>query len=219
MHELNTQLKISGTRDEITHAMLLQASHAFMILENAHRIVARCKDQMEDYQAIVLSVLSSAFNAPGARILEIGTAYGFSAAIMALSAPLANVATINPSYHEVQSARYHYWKHDIKNVEVIRCKSSEYLADNHLAFDFIFIDGDHKNVSDDMIAFDALTVGGVILFHDYSPTGAYRACPPVYRAVKQRQEEFRDFDILVIDENNTGMAGWIKRIGETWQQN
>src|SRR5574342_474515 len=79
------------------------------------------------WQAEALYLLASRYNRAGASFLEIGTAYGYSAAVMAQAAPLAKIVTLNPSAHEAQSARDHLA--GFPQITVLEERSWDYLAD------------------------------------------------------------------------------------------
>ena len=53
--------------------------------------------------------------------------------------------------------------------------------------------------------------GGLFLFHDYAPEGAWRPCQEVYEAVNAFGAELgRPLDVLVRDERGVGLAGFYK---------
>ena len=133
---------------------------------------------IEVYQAYALYALARQFNRPGARVLEIGTAIGYSAAVLASALPDAQIITLNPHASEAAKARANLgaWG----NVTVVEALSWDYLESYAgEPFDLIFVDGDHKRVRRDFAWWDHLRDGGLMLFHDYSPAGTYRACVPV----------------------------------------
>jgi hypothetical protein len=101
----------------------------------------------------------------------------------------------------------------VTDVELILEASTKYLTyEGHPKFRLIFIDGDHANVHLDFPWWRHLAIGGLFLFHDYSPEGSWRACPPVYRALNiQRDKMSRDFDVAIIDDDNVGMVGYYKQ--------
>lgn len=171
--------------------------------------VEHTKRAIDFYQAAALYALVK--QAQPSKILEIGTALGYSAAIMAEAAPKALVTTLNPNAEEAARARQnlrHY------NVTVVKSTSWDWLKMGRHEYDFIFVDGDHKNVRKDLPWWDRLRPGGTILFHDYSPAGTYRQCPPVYEAVNGFAALLAsEPDILIIDDGAVGMAGFIKPEG------
>lgn len=147
------------------------------------------------------------------RILEIGTALGFSAAVMAEAAPNAEIITLNPNPDEAQKARANLSSYP--KVKVIEALSWDYLAHTNSPFDFIFVDGDHARVRRDLVWFDRLAPGGVMLFHDYSPAGTYRECPPVYEAVNEMAKLLgHEPSWLLVDQGNVGMAAFTQPKGE-----
>lgn len=168
------------------------------------------KKEIAEYQAAALYALVKPYNVEGARILEIGTAWGFSAAVMAEAAPNAMIITLNPVEPEAAIARKHL-KH-YSNVAVVEALSWDYLAQHRGSpYDVIFVDGDHKNVRRDLPWWDCIAPGGAFLFHDYSPAGTYRECPPVYEALNEwAAVNEHPLDVLVVDDGGVGFAGFYK---------
>jgi predicted O-methyltransferase YrrM len=182
----------------------------------ASRCITRgnVRQQIRPYQAHVLYHMARRYNREGARILEIGTYYGYSAAVMAQAAPLAHITTLTPMDWEANDARVNLAQ--FGNATVL-CKASwDYLTEDTGEFDMIFVDGDHKQIRRDLPWYNRIRPGGLMLFHDYSPNGSAMACPPVYRALEEMRQTFREFDVLVVDTEQIGMAGYIRREGETW---
>lgn len=173
-----------------------------------------CKGAIKEYQAGWLYVLTWPFNRKGARILEIGTLCGYSAAAMAEAAPLARLVSLNPNKPEVDTASRRLAGY--KNVQMLAAYSWDYLAIAPSEWDLIFVDGDHKQVKRDLPWYNRLKIGGLILFHDYSPREAGVPCIPVYEALEAVRREQRAPDVELVDNNRVGMAGWYRRDGEIW---
>jgi hypothetical protein len=56
-----------------------------------------------------------------------------------------------------------------------------------------------------------------MLFHDYSPAGSKRECPPVYQAIRQFAAWLgREPDVTVVDDGRAGMAGFYRQEGENY---
>jgi predicted O-methyltransferase YrrM len=180
------------------------------ILQKLHPL--RWKGSVFEYQATVLYLLIRGYDFPGSNILEIGTYYGYTAAVMAEAAPQAHILTLNSTAWEYDKAVENLKTYP--NIEV-KCASSWDYLEVYAGppFCFIFVDGDHKQVARDLPWWDRLEPGGVMLFHDYSPSEAARACPPVYR-VMEVLKSAREPDILVVDDELIGMIGWRKKAGE-----
>ena len=182
------------------------------VLANSREIVKLRKPKREiaEYQAAVLYVLTKPYNKPDANILELGTALGYSASIMAQAAPEANLVTMTPRESEVNAARENL--KIFPNVEVLCSKSVDYLDDySWPELDLIFVDGDHARIKLDLPWWNWLKVGGLFLHHDYSPEDSGRPCPPVYEGIN----EFSDWlgrkpDVLVVDDHKVGLAGFYK---------
>lgn len=197
------------TPQEILNTLLMKHPELEQVMTEVRMTVPPLKREIAAYQAAALYHLAKPFD--GGRILEIGTAWGYSAAIMARAAPNAMIITLNPNEEEVRIARKNLDSY--KNVTVETVKSWEYLKEYKGApFDLIFIDGDHRRVRADLPFWEHVAPGGVFFFHDYSPDGTPRACPPVFEAVNAFTVELgkTEPDLLFVDNTGVGMAGFIK---------
>lgn len=205
-------MKLRGTSGEILETITREHPDIQTVLLDARLQVTTIKQKREiyPYQAAVLFALAKQYNQPGARILEIGTAHGYSCFFIASAAPLASIATLNPREDECAIARHNLAR--FQNVEVVTATSVEYLmrcAGEQL--DLIFVDGDHKRVRDDFPYWQHLKPGGLMLFHDYSPQESTRPCQVVYEAVNSWCVELgKELDVVVVDDNRVGMAGIYK---------
>lgn len=201
---------LSMSSDEILNVLIEQNSELPDVLARVRKRVPEKKREIALFQAAALYTVVKPYNAMGVQILEIGTFIGYSAAIMAEAAPLAQITTLNPRTDEVYEARQnlrHY-----SNVEVIEAISWDYLKSYHGPYlDVIFIDGDHKHIYRDMPWWDWLNPGGNATFHDYSPAESSRPCPPVYDCLNAWVDEHNHpFDVLVMDNELVGLAGFYK---------
>lgn len=168
-------------------------------------------------QAAALALLAHQYDRSAAHILEIGTSAGYTAAIMKLAAPQARVVTLEPDRAKRAQARVNLEGLDIDVRPYMSAVYLELLPKFGFRFNLIFVDGDHKHVSQDLPYFNFLKVGGLFLFHDYSPETADHPCPPVYDALNGFGEDLgRGPDVLIQSEDLTGMAGWYKKSGEVW---
>lgn len=206
-------MNLTGTPDQIIATIAKQHIHINAVLERARATIPAIKVRREisEYQAAALYALAEPYNQPGKRILEIGTALGYSASILGQACPDAEIITLNPNSEEVAQARA--FLAGFPNITVIEQLSWDYLDSKPGHFDFIFVDGDHKNVRQDLPFWDLLNAGGAMVFHDYSPEGTWRACPPVFEAVNEFAGQLGKPapDILIVDDRNVGMAGFYKQ--------
>lgn len=171
------------------------------VLDAAHSIPG----QMEPWQYALLYQMASQYDG---KILEIGTFQGHSAWVMAIASPSARITSLTVSPSEAATAKKHLFG---KSVDVMVMSSAQYLTIAHDKWDMIFVDGDHKHAARDLPWFNKLRVGGLMLFHDYSP----EKCPPVYAAVQELTKRLqRDLDVEFIDSRGIGMAGVYRREGE-----
>lgn len=208
-------MNITGTPDEIIQQ--IEQTHPGIrgVLLKARSYVEPSARAVAEYQAAWLYSVARSQNRIGARFLELGTAQGYSATILALAAPDAHITTLNPHHDEAAQARKNLTPFG-ERVEVLELKSWDFLESYEgEPFDLIFVDADHKNVRRDLSWFKHLRTGASFVFHDYSPNGTPRACPPVYRALLEFRETLeRDFDTLVVDNEGVGMVEIIKQPGE-----
>lgn len=220
---------IHDTPDKIYTACTDKCPEVLDVLTKVRHAIPGYKREIWQFQAAALYCLARPFNQPGAKLLEIGTAWGYSAAVIASACPDAKLVTLNPHHEEAVQARQNLdrWP----NVTVDEHKSWEFLAmyqgtrpdsdfalpgaDPRYLFDMVWVDGDHKRVALDFPYWNHLRAGGLFLFHDFAPEWSSRACKPVYDGLMRFREWVgRDFDVLVSDETDTGIAGWYRQSGD-----
>ena len=211
------KMHLRGTPDDILNQVARQYPVVMDVLNHSNTAIAtrKTKREIAPYQAAALYAVTRPYNYAGAHILEIGTALGFSASVMAQAAPQAHITTLNPRVDEADRARQNLVQ--FPNVKVVAAASWDYLLHYKLPlFDLIFVDGDHAQVARDLPWFNLLRPGGLMIFHDYAPAGTYRQCPPVYDCLNHMVGTLgRDFDVSVIDDGGVGMVGVYKREGES----
>jgi len=207
-------MQIRGTPNKIIKTVAKDYPEVKAVIENTNKVIPFMKLKISDYQVAPLYALAQQFDGPDSTILEIGTAWGFSCAVLAQAAPQARIITLNPKAHEFDKAREHLAQ--FPNVLCLNMGSREYLWSGlEIMFDMVWVDGDHstEGIRHDFAWFDQLKVGGLILFHDYTPKGApERPCQSVYSALNEFRDEMgRDFDVSVIDNHDMGMVGYYRR--------
>lgn len=205
--------RIEGQPEEITRRLSLWYPEIPAVLSSAKRACPTRKRQIAEYQAAALYAAVRPYNAPGTRILEIGTFEGYSAHVLSQACPRGHVITLNPKVWERELARVHLQG---RRVSLRGDLSWDYLS-RHVKygiapFDVVFVDGDHAQILRDLPWFDQVRPGGLIVFHDYSPVDTPRPCPPVYDALNAMRDALgRDFDVLVVDDTGVGLAGFVRR--------
>lgn len=212
-----------GDREAIVKQASALAPGALALFDSdAPPLVPFLKRQIDVFQACALFALAQQHNKIDAAMLEVGTAWGYSAAVIARAAPLARILTLNPKMHEVIKARDHL--KPFRAQVTVLCDTSDDLWQAHVPgeiFDFVFIDGDHRPPAlyQDMRWFTELKPGGLILFHDYAPASSPRPCPAVVETLDQIRDTQikRDYDVQVIADDGVGMVGWIRRPGDRYQ--
>lgn len=128
--------------------------------------------------------------AAGRRVLEVGSAYGYSAVVMA-RAGAEHVTAVDPHHAIPSSAPGAIMAANVESlglagrVEMIREFSGDVLpawAELGTRFGLVFIDGDHRApaaADDARMSVPLLEPGGVLAFHDYQDP----ECPGVAEAL------------------------------------
>ncbi len=206
-------MRLTGTTEQIIRAVEDERADVAPALARAQEIVPWSKRQVWPAEAAALYLLACRCNRKDAYILEIGTALGYSAAVMALAAPEATIITLNPKPAEYPRAVEHLA--GFEHVYVECATSADYLcAYGGPPLALVFVDGDHSEagIRSDLAWWQRLEPGGLMLFHDYTPEGSKRACPDVYRVVNEFGTRLgREPDVLVRDDRGVGMAGFYRR--------
>lgn len=203
--------RLSGPAEWIIEMVKDTCPEIESVLGRVRAQVPFIKREVSEYQGAVLYALARQYDRPGAAILEIGTAWGYSAACMASAAGRATVTTLNPKETEFPLAVAHlsHWP----NVTVVKEKSWDYYDRVDNTFDLIFVDGDHGQVRRDLVWWERVRPGGLFIFHDYSPDKSWRPCQEVYSAVNDFAESLgRTMDVYVSDERGVGLAGFRKEV-------
>jgi predicted O-methyltransferase YrrM len=181
----------------------------------ARRLIPPTPREVWPEQALALAVLARAYDADGAGFLEIGTATGYSAAVLALAAPRATLWTLNPS-----TVEHPYAAENLRplgeRVRPLNIDSrSHWLATSEdPPLDLVFVDGDHRVAA---VGYDCrwhwrLRPGGLIVFHDYSPAWSRRPTPSVIEAVDAFAAVLgRGPDVLVREDSGVALVGFLRR--------
>jgi predicted O-methyltransferase YrrM len=207
---------VNNTPEQLLAEYVALHPELINIEKNARGAVNNTKKAVFPYQAAALYHLAKPYN--GGRALEIGTAYGYSCFYLASAMPASRITTLNASEGEVEAVKSARVLIRFPNVEILHRLSWDYLreSDGTACYNFIFVDGDHKRVKMDFPYFNRLIDGGLMVFHDYSPLGSRRQCPPVYEAVNDLAKHLgRQPDVLIVDDGLVGLAGFVRRPGET----
>ncbi len=130
---------------------------------------------------------------------------------MAQAAPDAAILTLNYNASQVTKAIVNLLPYP--NVKV-QCGTSWEILEAYEGPELavIFVDGDHKLAALDAPWFNQLAAGGLILFHDYTPIEAWSVVATV---VAMGVALGRDPDIMIVDNNGIGMAGFYRRKEES----
>lgn len=128
------------------------------------KMIQKFPGEILETEAETLYDIAAAYNRPGARFLEIGCGHGFSAAVLALAAPDAEITTITPAFNHFCWSREGLKR--FPNVTVRQLSSAELLQRWSGECELIFIDGDHQHFDQDIPWFDRVAVGGAFVCHD-----------------------------------------------------
>ena len=214
-------MKLIGlSPDEIETYFAEQTPHSKEALDLMVTRLVAYRRAVTNYQGMALCALARQYNQEGSNILEIGTAYGHSAFMIANGAPKARIITLNQpdKTWEIDAARRQLMMY--KNVTVVGKSSWDYL-ERYVGppLEMIFVDGDHKRIVKDLPWWNWVKVGGLFVHHDYSPAESHRPCPPVYEALNDFGAFLgREPDVLIVDNLKVGLAGWYKREDDKqWQ--
>jgi len=106
-------------------------------------------------------------------ILEIGTAVGFSALMMAESAPNAKITTIDRNPEMIEHAKRHFELYDSRHqIQLLEGDATDVLKNLEGKYDIIFMDSaKSKYVEYLPIALELLTDNGVIIMDDIFQSG------------------------------------------------
>ncbi len=187
------------------------------VVKQARALVPPSKREVAKWEAHVLCCIARRCNSPGALFLEIGTSNGYSAALIALSAPDAKLITLEPEQFAFPYAKEHL--SSLPNVRVVNERSWDFLdIYKGPQLDFVFVDGTHKQVMRDFPWWNRLKIGGLILFHDYNPERAIlRPCPHVWAAVNLLSGYMHPPEIMARNPGSrVAMAGFRRQAGEVW---
>ena len=108
------------------------------------------------------------------------------------------------------------------DVAVMQTTSMKHLKLDRTEWDMIHVDGDHQRAWEDVAWFNRLKAGGLILFHDYTAKvnteiAGRKAHVQVVAAVDALGKRLgRLPDVLVVDSDGIGMAGYYRGEGERW---
>lgn len=207
-------MKLNQTPQEIIDFVADKYPEIEQLIFNANIVCHKYKGSMQPYQAAVLYYLAKDYN--HCNILEVGTGVGYSTYFLANAAPQGSIITLNPNPNELQIAKNTLKDNiNINETSFIGNTSRGYYdfcINQDWLFDFIFIDGDHKDIKFDVQWYNRLNDNGMIVFHDYSNSESKSPCLPVWNELTTLTHSYGDFDIKVVDTvNKFGMAGWIKR--------
>lgn len=197
------KLNITDTPEAIIKLVGVTHENIDEVLHKSSHDIPNRSHAIEPYQAAVLYLLAAQYNKPRVQLLEIGTRFGYSASILAQACPKAKITTVDAEESSRSAARENLKAY--KNVTCVKSKSWNWLEqveDDSLSF--IFVDGDHEEVARDLAWWAKLKSGGLMLFHDYTPSRFPRVVTAVHQLTTTP-------DVVVIQiESDKGMAGVYK---------
>jgi predicted O-methyltransferase YrrM len=200
--------------NEILDILRLNNPELDSVISTCESVKVHYKGSVQLYQAACLYVLAKQYNDPDARILEIGTGKGYSTSYLASACPSAQIATLSISKEESEHAKNIVRNNlGFRNVNFKVVKSSwDYYREitdykNEPLYDFVFVDGDHNRVSNDLAWWNQIRDNGLFVFHDYTPKET-----TVTRVLDRFKEQLgkEQFDVLIVDKDQIGMTGFYK---------
>jgi len=196
---------LGGSPDELFSTLMEQ-------FPGTPKCPADLHPQMLPYQLIALYGLASQYNRLDAAILEIGTGDGASAFMLSRAAPSARIVSLTISHREAAQSGCRLGAAGCTNVDIVLRASWDYFRAEMRLWDMIFVDGDHNHIERDLQWWERLNVGGLMLFHDYSPMESEHPSPIVFAMLNMWLRGLRRerFDVLIADDTATGMAGLYK---------
>lgn len=195
---------------EILKTLFALCPQAKMALARSEHIAA----QVLPYQAALLYWLAEEYNQDGARILEIGTYQGYSTSILAQAAPRAQITSLNPSGPEMAQARVNLV--DYRNITLLPHRSWDFYAAGPERLEMIFVDGYHKQAARDLIWWNRLVHGGLMLWHDSTVAGSGYIVLAIDKLLAHVKKLVPD--VRVIDSNGIGMAGIYADVYRGWPE-
>jgi len=204
-------LILYGSGDELVHELKKRCPHTPPL--------PMVQMQMLPYQMMGLYAATWEQCRQGGRILEIGTGFGGSSYMMAKAGPRVEIVSLTVNEKEAKIARNFLDHCGCQNVEIVVQASWDYLAAHPQSeWDMIYVDGDHNRIERDLIWFNQLKPEGLFLCHDYSGGDSFHPSPRVYAALNEMHRRLdRPFDVLLLDDEQTGMAGFQRHEGEVWE--
>lgn len=209
-------LKLTGTFDDLVDRLeALYPDTRKRVKKVYQRVIHHPDHEISFHEAMLLHILTGQYNRSDAQILEIGTCYGWSAAVMADAAPKAKIITMTPNWHHVKFANENLKANH--NVSVIQTKSIDYLY-NFCGpmIDVLMVDGDHNEIRADLPWWNWVKVGGLMFHHDYSDITERPPCRKVYGVLNEFSKSIHQPDILMVTDKRQGVGGWYRNKGEVW---
>jgi predicted O-methyltransferase YrrM len=119
---------------------------------------------------------------------------------LAKAAPDAQVVSLEPDPKRARQARKNLRR--LSNAIVVEAKSWDFKGDG---WDLVFVDGAHKQCWKDLIYYDRLLPGGLILFHDYVNVKFPEVGCAIDELLEQIGKEKPDIEVLA--DGCGGLAG------------
>lgn len=149
------------------------------------------------------------------HILEVGTAIGFSALLMAQTVPDAKVTTIERNPEMAELARQNFQKHDQENqIDLLEGDANDVLATLTGAYDFAFMD----SAKSKYIVFlphilKQLSVGGVVIIDDVFQGGD--VAKPIEEVKRNQRGIYRGLHkLFAATLKNPGLTATLVPLGD-----
>ena len=148
------------------------------------------------------------------RILEIGTAIGFSGSLMLLLSKNSKLTTIEKSEEAIEIAKQNFKALNLSNrVEVLQGDATEIIETLEAKFEFIFLDGPKAQYVYQLpFLLNLLSDSGVILADNVLFRGLVKSTEPLPKKYKTIILNLRKFIQEV--ENNSALKSEILTVGD-----
>ena len=131
------------------------------------------------------------------RILELGTAIGYSSILMSLNSPLSSITTVERSEEMRDMAEENIKKYGLdERIKVVLSECDEFLKNCEKSYDFIFIDAGKSHYMEYLdLCLPRLNPNGVILCDNvlYKGLVAHETVARKHRTNVVKLQEFMDY--------------------------
>lgn len=178
----------------------------YSVLNEAGRRVPDRKQSIRRYQAALLYLFAAQYD--DQTIVDLGTRVGYSACILRMAAPTARIFTVDTNAQALEVAERNLA--DFDNIQYVHMPSWDFAEKaNDGKIGLVFVDADHTKIDRDLIWWPKIMQGGLMLFHDYTPS-KFPVVAEVVDGLADVQHEGAGPDIVCMGMRGEGLAGIYK---------